>query len=278
MTRRAAPLWLTILLSMLTGIALSQPSTDRIPIPLTDPGRPVHLSVGLINGSIMVKGYPGKEVVVEATLQPADDEEEQPQNKKSGTMKRIPNTSTGLTVEEENNEVTVSTGMRSASRRTDLVIQVPTQCSMKLSTVNEGDIEVENVGGDLEANNTNGSIRLKQITGSVVAETVNGEVLVTFARANPDKAMSFSSFNGDVDVTFPASLKATVDLKSDQGEIYSDFDMQMEKAAAQVNKDGGTKGKFRVSMDKGVRGTINGGGQEIRFTTFNGNIYIRKGS
>ena len=68
----------------------------------------------------MVKGYSGKEVIVEATLQPSDDDEEQPKNKKSGSMKLIPNTSTGLTVEEENNEVTISTGMRSASRRTDL--------------------------------------------------------------------------------------------------------------------------------------------------------------
>lgn len=278
MKRKAALLWLVVIVMALTGTGLSQPSMDRIPVPLTDPGRPVHLSVGLINGSIVVKGYSGKEVIVEATLQPGEDEEEQPKNKKSGTMKLIPNTSTGLTVEEENNEVTVSTGMRSATHKTDLSIQVPTQCSMKLSTVNDGDIEVENVTGDLEMNNVNGSITLKRISGSAVAQTTNGEVLVTFASVNPGKAMSFSSFNGDVDVTFPASIKATVSLKSDQGEIYSDFDMQMQKDAMQVKKNEGSKGKFRVSMEKGMHGTINGGGQEIQFNNFNGNIYIRKGN
>ena len=90
--------------------------------------------------------------------------------------------------------------------------------------------------------------------------------------------MSFSSLNGDVDVTFPASIKATVQLKSDQGEIYSDFDMQVQRTGAQVSKNEGSKGKFRVSLDKGMRGTINGGGQEIQFNNFNGDIYIRKGS
>ena len=127
-------------------------------------------------------------------------------------------------------------------------------------------------------NNTNGSITLKQIGGSAVAQTVNGEVHVTFIRVNPAKSMSFSSFNGDIDVTFPASLKATVQLKSDQGEIYSDFDMQMQKPTARVEKNEKGKGSYRVSLEKAMRGTINGGGQEIQFNNFNGSIYIRKGS
>jgi len=114
---------------------------------------------------------------------------------------------------------------------------------MKLSTVNDGDIDVENVTGDLEINNTNGSITLKHISGSAVAQTVNGEVLVVFTKVNADKAMSFSSLNGDIDVTFPSSLKATVQLKSEQGEIYSDFDIQMQTTAAKIDKNDQGKGK-----------------------------------
>jgi hypothetical protein len=40
------------------------------------------------------------------------------------------------------------------------------------------------------------------------------------------------------------------------------------------NKSGG--GPYRVRFDKGVYGTINGGGPEMTFTTFNGTIFIRK--
>jgi hypothetical protein len=261
---------------LLSNAAFGQPAIEKIPIPLTDPGRPVFLKVGLLSGGIVVRGYAGKEVIVEATMPP--EEEENPKEKPAGTLKLIPNTSMGLTAEEEDNTVSVSTGIRGVSRRIDLVIQVPTACSMKLSTVNEGDIEVENVNGDLEVNNTNGSITLKQIAGSAVAQTVNGEVRVGFTKVNADKAMSFSSLNGDIDVTFPSSLKATVQMKSEQGEIYSDFDVQMQKSEARIDKNEKGKGKYRVTVDKVMRGTINGGGQEIQFNNFNGSIYIRKGS
>ena len=272
---RPVQAWLTGVALMIAQVAVSQPTIEKIPIPLSDPNRPVFLKVGLLSGGITVKGTAGKEVLVEAKMPPVDEDRER--EKKAGTLKLIPNTSLGLTAEEEDNTVTISTGLRGVSRRIDLLIQVPTACSMKLSTVNDGDIEVENVNGDLEINNTNGSITLKQIAGSAVAQTLNGEVLVQFTRVNAEKAMSFSSMNGDIDVTFPASLKASMQLKSEQGDIFSDFDLQLEKSAARVDKNEKGKGKFRVTVEKVMRGTVNGGGQEIQFTNFNGDIYIRKG-
>jgi hypothetical protein len=259
-----------------SGVAAGQPATEKIPIPLTDPNRPAFLKIGLISGGITVKGYAGKEVIVEATV--AHDDEDAEQEKPQGTLKLIPNTSIGLSAEEDDNTVSVSTGFRGGSQRVDLRIQVPSACSMKLSTINGGDIVVENVNGDLEVNNTNGSITLKHIAGSAVAQTVNGEVHVDFTTVNAAKAMSFISLNGDVDVTFPASLKATVQMKSEQGEIYSDFDVQMQKTEARIDKNEKGKGKYRVTLEKAMRGTINGGGQEIQFSNFNGSIYIRKGS
>jgi hypothetical protein len=35
-------------------------------------------------------------------------------------------------------------------------------------------------------------------------------------------------------------------------------------------------GKFRITFDKSLYGLVNGGGQEISFNTFTGDIYIRK--
>jgi hypothetical protein len=276
MTPRTLQRCLTGLALIMSSIAVSQPSVEKIPIPLSDPNRPVFLKVGLLSGGIVVKGTTGKEVVVEAKMPP--EEEDHDRDKKGGTLRLIPNTSLGLTVEEEDNTVTISTGLRGVSRRIDLLIQVPNACSMKLSTVNEGDIEVENVSGDLEINNTNGSITLKQIAGSAVAQTLNGEVHVVFTRVNADKAMSFSSMNGDIDVTFPAALKASLQLKSEQGDIFTDFDMQLDKTATRVDKNEKGKGKFRVTVEKVMRGAVNGGGQEIQFTNFNGDIFIRKGN
>ena len=267
--------WMFCLAMMCAGVATAQTGSEKIPIPLTDPNRPMFLKVALISGGITVKGYSGKEVIVEATR--GKEEEEEQGEKKEGKLKLIPNTSLGLTAEEEDNTVSVSTGLRGISNRIDLTIQVPSACSMKLSTVNDGDIDVENVNGELEINNTNGAITLKQIAGSAVAQTVNGDVHVVFTRVSEQKSMSFSTLNGDIDVTFPASLKATVQLKSEQGEIYSDFDVQMQKTEARIDKNEQGKGKYRVTLEKAMRGTINFGGQELQFNSFNGSIYIRKG-
>src|SRR5512135_3521134 len=86
-----------------------QATTEKVTVPLTDPARPVFLKIGLISGGISVKGYAGKEVLVEARTHPEDDQEgddEDSAEKRKG-LKRIPNTSTGLTVEEDNNTVYV---------------------------------------------------------------------------------------------------------------------------------------------------------------------------
>jgi hypothetical protein len=261
----------------LCSLALAQEApVDKINVPISDPSRPVMLKIGLISGGITVKGAAMKEVTVEARIRASEDEEEK--SEKPRGLKLIPNNSTGLTVEEDDNVVSVSTGMRGGSRTVDLTLRVPTNCSMHLSTVNDGNIEVENVNGDLEINCTNGSVKLMGISGSAVAHALNEDLTATFVKVNPQKSMSFSSLNGKIDVTLPSDVKANVFMKSDQGEIYSDFDMKVQnEPAKQESNTRGTKGKFRISVERGMRGTINGGGQEIQMTNFNGDIYIRKG-
>jgi DUF4097 and DUF4098 domain-containing protein YvlB len=103
-------------------------------------------------------------------------------------------------------------------------------------------------------------------------------VLVTFNRVDPQKPLAFSSLNGDIDVTFPADLKATLSMRTDNGEVFSDFDIQLQTTAPQqaVDDGRGKGGKYVVRVEKTVKGTINGGGQEIQLKNFNGNIYIRK--
>ncbi len=253
---------------------------DKISVPLSDPSRPAFLKVGLINGSITVKGYSGKEILVETQGRQGDDEDqsEDEESPKRKGLKRIPNTSGGLSVEEDNNQVTIGTGMMGAARTVDLVVEVPTSTSMKLSTINDGDIVVSGVKGDVEASNTNGSIKLSGIAGSAVVDALNGEISVAFTAVDPKKSMSFSSLNGDIDLTFPPDTRATLKMKTEQGEIYSDFDMKLGSSSARVeDNDRGSKGRYKVTIDKLMTASINGGGPEILIKNFNGSIYIRKG-
>lgn len=247
-------------------------SDNKITVPLSDPARPVTLRAHVLMGSITVKGADVKEITVEAHAHGRDDSE----HENHTGMKRIPMTSTGLNIEAENNQVRITTdGMQ---RATDLVITVPVHTSLSLKTVNDGNILVSGVDGEFDIDNINGDVDLKNIGGSVVAHALNGHVVVSFNRIDPQKPMAFSSLNGNIDVTFPADLKATVSLRTDNGEVFSDFDVKLQASAPQqtVQDDRGKGGKYSVKVDKTVHGTINGGGQDIQFKNFNGNIYIRK--
>jgi DUF4097 and DUF4098 domain-containing protein YvlB len=245
---------------------------NRVAVPI-DATRPVNLRAHLVSGSITVKGADVKEITVEARVR---HDEGQHEGSRAAGMKRIPMTSTGLNIEAENNQVRISTD--SVQRTTDLTITVPVHTSLSLHTVNDGNISVSGVDGEFDINDINGEVDLKNIGGSAVAHALNGHVVVTFNRIDPQKPMSFSSLNGDIDVTFPADLKANVSLRTDNGEVYSDFDVKLTANAPQqtVEDDRSKGGKYQVKVDKNVHGTINGGGPEIQFKNFNGNIYIRK--
>ncbi len=257
------------------GLAQAEDNVNRVSVPLSDPSRPARVHVQLLNGGVTVKGYAGKEVVVEAHIRGGASRERRPAPDRAEGMHRIDSGGAGLNVEEADNVVEVKT--RGWSQAADLTLQVPYSTSLKLKTVNDGDISVEGVNGDIEAEDLNGKVTLNRISGSALVNALNGRIVVSFARITPEKAMSFSSLNGDIDVTFPADLKANVRIKTDNGESFSDFDIKLQANRKPITEDGRrSDGRYRVRIEGGTRGTINGGGPDMQFTTLNGNIYIRK--
>lgn len=257
------------------GAAAAWAQNDRITVPFSDPSRPHILKVELINGGITVKGYDGKDAIIESRGGSDDEERHHRTPRGAEGMKRITNTALGLTAEEEDNVLRVSAN---PGRNMDLVIQVPVNTSLKLSCINEGDIVVDRISGEIEVNNTNGGVKLTNVSGSVIAHALNQNVVAKLDRVTPDKSMAFTSLNGNIDVTLPPDIKARVKLKTDNGEIYTDFDIKMDSSGSKpVVQDGRQNhGKYRVRVDHAMYGTINGGGPELRFETFNGNVYIRK--
>jgi len=259
-------------------VAQNEPKNEikeQLVVPLSDPNKPGSLRVSLINGSIHVVGYAGKEVVIDATAEAYSGKKTENKNDElSAGMKKIStNGGIEITAEEHNNAIKVTSQFM--KRAMNLTIKVPQQFGLKVSTVNNGDILIENVSGELEINNVNGAIKLTNVSGSAVATTVNGGVKATFKSVNAESPMAFTSLNGNVDVTFPPSAKFNVKLKSDRGEIYSDFDVDVDKTEPKSNKV--TKdGMYKVSIDDWVQGKVNGGGSQVMMKNMHGNIYIRK--
>lgn len=245
---------------------------DKITVPLSNPSQPVTIKATLLEGSIRVTAGTGRELTISTN---DGSRRQRARDAAPAGMTRIGGRP-GFDIEEDHNVVTINSGAMGGGG--DFVIETPVNTNLQLKTVNGSAIEVTGVNGDHEIESTNGSIKLTNVSGTVVAHALNGGVTVSLDRITGNKPMSFTSLNGKIDVTLPSDTKARLRLKSDNGAIYSDFDVKMEPDSSKpvVEDSRGQGGKYRISVDKAVTGTINGGGPEYTFQTMNGNILIHK--
>jgi len=265
-----------IAIFFLSACALwAQDGIEKANVPIQDPSRPIRLHASLLLGGITVRGDDVKEVTVDARAREGHRRHE-PQSDRSEGMRRIDMSNPGLDVTEDNNVVTIKTS--SWSQPADLVVTVPRQTSLELKCLNGGGIDVSHVSGEIDVDNLNGGITLMDVSGSVLAHSLNGAIHVTLDHVNPGKPMSFSTLNGEIDVTLPDDVKANVRMKTDNGAIYSDFDIKLSGSIGPVPGESGRQsdGRYHLRFDRALTGTINGGGPEFQFTSFNGQIYIRK--
>ena len=260
-----------------TGRGAGTPQVEELVMGFSDASRPGTIAVTLVSGSVTVKGRARNDVAIRVTHTGRESAFERDAPPPPAGMKRLtPSRRGDLAIEEDNNQMV----MRAASpgSHMDLEIEVPLRTNLTLRLVNGGGIDVEGVDGNLEVNNVGGAVRLTGVAGSVVANAVNSQVLVRLTRVTDQKAMSFSSLNGSVDVTLPASTKANVKLRSDNGDVFTDFDVQQitpPSEASAVTRSSRNSRRFRLD-GRTIYGTINGGGPEIEARSFNGTVFIRK--
>jgi hypothetical protein len=156
----------------------------------------------------------------------------------------------------------------------DFDLQVPQDAALELSTVNGGNVSVENAAGDFRVCNVNGGITMDKIYGSGSATTVNGPVSITFAR-NPERASRFKTVNGELSAYFQPGLAADISVKTFHGGVYTDFDVASLPLVQPLPERQGKRFIYRGASGSRLR-IGNAGGPEISFDTLNGNIRILK--
>jgi hypothetical protein len=265
-----------ILCAASPGAVEGQSADQSVTVPFSDPSRPGLLRVDLISGSISVKGTDRRDVLVSSSRDSSRTGRQRSTEPEPG-LRRLTQP-VGFNVQEERNTMTLSADIRNG--QVDFDIEVPRRTNLRLTTLNGSRIAVDGVEGEIELQNVNGSVTVTNVAGSVLASTTNGPVRATLTRVTAGKPMAFTSLNGEIDVTLPATLKADVKLRSDHGDVLTDFDIQLKPGPVPSVEDtrNNRGGRYRVELNQSIYGTINGGGPEIELRTFNGRVVLRKGT
>lgn len=134
--------------------------------------------------------------------------------------------------------------------RYDFELRVPAETSVSARTVTDGSIVVERVRGHIDAAHVNGKVTLVDV-GEARAVTVNGDVVV---RAR-------------------AGFAADLTVKTNLGEIHSDFEVSYQPQEAVIETKAGRR-IVRAGNSTALR--IGAGGPSMSLETLNGNIEIRR--
>jgi hypothetical protein len=146
----------------------------------------------------------------------------------------------------------------------DFIVKVPTGVRFSGRTVN-GEVEAERIGADVEASTVNGSINISA-SGIAQAKTVNGSIKAAMGNATWANELMFNTVNGSITLELPSALSAEMRAETLNGDISSDFAMNMQSA-----QEGGR------GRPKRVAATIGSGGRSLALKTVNGDINLKRG-
>lgn len=161
----------------------------------------------------------------------------------------------------QQNECRPGGGRNSTSNndvRVNFLVRVPAQVKFAGHTVN-GDIDADGIRADVKAGTVNGDVDVRT-AGFAEASTVNGSITCRLGRNAFAEDVQFETVNGSITIEMPDGLNADFRASTVNGSIDSDF---------QILVTG------KVSR-RSLHGTIGSGGPELRLSTVNGSIRLRK--
>lgn len=234
---------------------------ERATTSFTDPTRPGRLIVRVPYSTMTITAHDSREIVAEAYL--LDGPGPPPRRPELQRLDTI-----GLSLHERDNVVQLFP--EANNQLLELVIKVPVETSLTLHGSNGGAITVYGVRGEIEIENSNAGIELVDVAGTVVASTSNGPITANLSQVDPGRPLSFITSNAPIDVTLPDDIAANVYIETDNGHIYTDFEIERRD-----RPEGRVKSRRRPQF-RSIYGEIHGGGPEFRLRTDNSDVYLRR--
>ncbi len=239
---------------------------EELIIKLDNPGEPGSLTFENPKGSVSIEGYDGDYVLISAEVR-----------NKIGASTNVPE---GMSIisqrkiemkaETRANNIKLSS---ESDLTVDFSIKVPRQFSLKISSLDNGVIEVIRINGAIEIENKNGAVDLRNINGSCIVSSVYGRITADVRSLLTGETIMLTSYEGDVELRLADDQHASFLLKSTYGDILSDLNMEIKDETVKVSENMGTR---VYKMDAWTRGQINGGGNNIIISSYSGNLFIRQ--
>lgn len=243
---------------------------NEIRIPLPEAGKKGKLNIEIKSGHITLKGTARQDVWIKYEARGSN--KVKVEEGKNG-LKKISGGIPGLEISSNGNNVKLNAD--NWQKAIDVTVEVPQSFDLELSTYNMGTIKVDNIKGEVVLESFNGPITANGISGSLVANTYNGAIKATFDQITPDVPMAFTTYVGEVDITLPSTAKASFKMKAESGDVYTDFDIQLEASEPRKTEEKRKNGS-NILIDGWIYGKINGGGPEFRIENHFGDVYIRE--
>src|SRR6201990_1372001 len=105
-----------------TGLWAQTAEKQQLTVPLSQPGKAYKLNVGLVDGSITVIGYEGKDIIIDAKDKERNEKRNQRNHDREGMHTLSGGRKADIQANENNNTVTVE---GEAGKTTNLVLKVP---------------------------------------------------------------------------------------------------------------------------------------------------------
>jgi lia operon protein LiaG len=202
------------------------------------------LSLAGFKGNIIIEGYIGDDIIFT-----------------SADVKR----NHALSIEKNDNLIAVAYTLPQANK-TDFTISVPENFSIKIENerTSQGIISIRKMKSEIEIQ-TNHDISLEDVSGPLVLSTISGNIGIKSTVMNATKPYYITSVSGKIDISLPAELAANIDMGSETGNLYYNFDYNGESQ------------EMKLVDGNHLTYKLNGGGIKFRIATVSGNVYLRSG-
>jgi hypothetical protein len=140
-------------------------------------------------------------------------------------------------------------------RLANLLVRVPSGVNLVVQSV-RGNVNVTDISGNVDVSASQGDVKV-MVSSYAQANTRSGEIEVTMGATHWPGTLHFSAQSGDVTVYVPETAKFHARLHTDDGTLFTDFDLRGTSHGNNETIDAPVNGGSGFGVDlESKRGTV----------------------